>query len=139
MPFDRHLLAEGVTLAAVARAVAPDDRPFVLTGRWAAGSTIAGSAPMRDLAPGEDPFAALDDLPTSRTTATFGGGWVGLLGFALGARVEDLPPSPPARGATSPEHRLAFYDHVVRLDADGRCWLETLARKSSTPRCSTAL
>ncbi|UUY01882.1 bifunctional anthranilate synthase component I family protein/aminotransferase class IV [Svornostia abyssi] len=126
MPFDRHLLAEGVTLAAVARAVAPDDRPFVLTGRWADGSTIAGSAPMRDLAPGEDPFAALDDLPTSRATATFGGGWVGLLGFALGARVEDLPPSPPARGATSPEHRLAFYDHVVRLDADGRCWLESL-------------
>lgn len=126
MSIDRHLLAEGVTLAAVARAVARDDRPFVLTGRWADGSTIAGAAPMRDLAPDEDPFAALDDLPAARTAAAFGGGWVGLLGFALGGRVEDLPPSPPVRGATSPAHRLAFYDHVLRLDREGRCWLESL-------------
>lgn len=126
MSIDRHLLAEGVTLAAVARAVGADDRPFVLTGRWADGSTIAGSAPMRQLLPGEDPFAALDDLPTPRSAAAFGGGWVGLLGFALGERVEQLPASPPARGATSPAHRLAFYDHVLRLDAEGRCWLESL-------------
>lgn len=125
----RQLLAEDVTLTDVARAVAADDRPFVLTGRWAGGATIAGSAPLRVLGDGDDPFAALDDVPAVPVhgDATFGGGWVGLLGFALGELVEDLPPSPPARGATSPPHRLAFYDHVLRLDGDGRCWLESLA------------
>lgn len=124
----RLLLAEGVVLADVARAVAADARPFVLRGRWAGGATIAGSAPLRVLADGEDPFAALDEVPAGVDTgpATFGGGWVGLLGFALGERVEALPPSPPARGATSPPHRLAFYDHVLRLEDDGRCWLESL-------------
>lgn len=121
----RQLLAEGVTLADVARAVAADEHPFVLNGRWAGGATIAGSAPVRVLADGEDPFAALDDVPVGAPDVTFGGGWVGLLGFELGRLVEELPPSPPARGATSPPHRLAFYDHVLRLD-DGRCWLESL-------------
>lgn len=122
----RQLLAEGVALADVARAVAPDAHPFVLTGRWAGGGTIAGSAPVRVLADDEDPFAALDDVPASAPDVTFGGGWVGLLGFELSRLVEELPPSPPARGAISPPHRLAFYDHVLRLDGDGRCWLESL-------------
>ena len=124
----RQLIAEDVALADVARAVAADARPFVLRGRWAGGGAIAGSAPVRTLAAGEDPFAALDDLPGPPDDGhvTFGGGWIGLLGFELGRLVEKLPPSPPARGATSPPHRLAFYDHVLRLDDDGRCWLESL-------------
>lgn len=120
------LLAENVTLADVARAVGADPRPFVLAGRWADGSVIAGSAPLRDLGADEDPFAALDDLPAPATEGAFGGGWIGLLGFELGGLVEDLPAFAPARGATAPPHRLGFYDHVVRLDEQGRCWLEAL-------------
>ncbi len=126
MPATRQLLAEDITLPALARAVGGDHRPFVLSGRWADGVAIAGSAPIRELGDDEDPFAALDDLPAPDGDVVFGGGWVGLLGFALGARLEDLPPSPPVRGATSPAHRLASYDHVLVLDADGRCWLESL-------------
>ncbi|MBJ7330490.1 MAG: chorismate-binding protein [Solirubrobacteraceae bacterium] len=118
-----HLLAEDATLAGVARAVAPDARPFVLTGRWGGGGVFAGSAPLREA---DDPFAALDDVPAPIGDAVFGGGWVGHLGFALGSRIERLPASPPARGATLPAHGMAFYDHVLRLDDDGRCWLESL-------------
>lgn len=120
------LLAENVTLSDVARAVGADPRPFVLAGRWADGSVIAGSSPLRELPEDEDPFKALDDLPTPPGHGGFGGGWVGLLGFELSARVEDLPAFAPPRGATAPPHRLAFYDHVLRLDAQGRCWLESL-------------
>lgn len=133
MPSDPQLLAEGITLGDVARAVGADRRPFVLTGRWAGGTVIAGSAPVRVLDESDDAFAALDDLPAAAGDSVFGGGWVGLLGFDLGAQVERLPPSPPARGATSPAHRLALYDHVLRLDADGRCWLESLGLPGRDP------
>lgn len=127
------LLAENVTLADVARAVGADARPFVLAGRWADGSVIAGSAPLRDLREDEDPFAALDDLPAPAAEGAFGGGWIGLLGFELGGLVEDLPAFAPARGATAPPHRLGFYDHILRLDAQGRCWLESLGLPGREP------
>jgi para-aminobenzoate synthetase/4-amino-4-deoxychorismate lyase len=57
-----------------------------------------------------------------------GGGWVGALGFGLGALVERVPPSPPpavvrAAGADAP---LAFYDHLLRQDPEGRWWFEAL-------------
>jgi para-aminobenzoate synthetase / 4-amino-4-deoxychorismate lyase len=127
-----ELLAEGAGLAQVARALRDDRRPFVLAGRWLGDEqdVIAGSEPVRVLRAGEDPFAALDDVPAvpgaDDGRVAFGGGWVGLLGAALADRVERLPPSPPPRGAVSPPHRLAYYDHVVRLTRGGRCVLEAL-------------
>ncbi len=53
-----------------------------------------------------------------------GGGWVGWLGYGLGARVEALPPSPPAPHPR-PAFSLAFYDHVVLFDG-ARWWFEGL-------------
>jgi para-aminobenzoate synthetase/4-amino-4-deoxychorismate lyase len=134
----RELLAERAELADVARAVRDERRPFVLRGRWAGGGAIAGGCPVRELAPGEDPFGALDDLPALTApppSGAVGGGWFGLLGFGLARDVETLPPSPPARGAVAPLHALAFYDHVLRLDPLGRCWFEAL----STPATHDAL
>jgi para-aminobenzoate synthetase/4-amino-4-deoxychorismate lyase len=55
-----------------------------------------------------------------------GGGWFGWLGYGLGARVEDLPER-PSRPHPLPDAHLAFYDHVLRMDAEGRWFFESLA------------
>ncbi len=57
--------------------------------------------------------------------AEVGGGWFGWLGYGLGARIERLPPPPP-RPVALPAAHLAFYDHVLRQDAEGSWWFESL-------------
>src|SRR4051812_48043029 len=123
--------------AQAALALRGDAHSFVLSGSWAGGSTIVGSEPLRVARAGDDPFALLDDLPAVDGTGpegTIGGGWFGYLGFALGHLVERLPPSPPDRDALPP-FALAYYDHVLRRDAEGRWWFEAL----ETPGRAAAL
>ncbi|HYV14826.1 MAG TPA: bifunctional anthranilate synthase component I family protein/class IV aminotransferase [Conexibacter sp.] len=113
-------------------ALAGEPWPFALTGSWAGGGAILGAGPLRLAGPDEDPFALLDDLPAvanageAAAEGAVGGGWFGWLGYALGARVEQLVPSPP-RPAPLPPFQLAYYDHVLHLDAAGRWWFEALA------------
>jgi para-aminobenzoate synthetase/4-amino-4-deoxychorismate lyase len=102
-----------------------DERPFALVGRWAGGGAIVGSQPVRVAAPGADPFALLGELPELEGDGV-GGGWFGHLGYSLGAPGERLPPGPP-RPLPLPPFDLAFYDHVLRLDASGQWWFEALA------------
>ena len=106
-----------------------EERPFALIGDWLGGLTVLGSAPVRVLRPGEDPFVALDEQPalpagSGAGDVRVGGGWVGWLGYGLGARVEQLPPSPPAP-IPRPDFSLAFYDHVLVHDGS-RWWFEAL-------------
>ena len=54
-----------------------------------------------------------------------GGGWFGFLGYGLGATLESVPPGPP-RPVPLPRFALAFYDHLLRRDAEGRWWFEAL-------------
>jgi para-aminobenzoate synthetase/4-amino-4-deoxychorismate lyase len=126
-------LSSGSSPTAALRALASDPWPFALTGRWAGGSAIVGSSPLRLATPDEDPFALLDAQPqvdldgdTDVPADAVGGGWFGWLGYGLGARVERLP-SPPPRPAPLPPFQLAYYDHVLRRDANGRWWFEALA------------
>ena len=100
-----------------------DERPFALTGAWAGGGALVGSDPVRVAGPGEDPFALLE-LDAVEGPGVHGG-WVGWLGYRLGARVERLDPAPP-RPHPLPDFQLAFYDHLLRLDAEGRWWFECL-------------
>ena len=60
-----------------------------------------------------------------RTSGAVGGGWFGYLGYNLGARLERVPPPPP-RHVKLPDFALAFYDHLLHLDAHGRWWFEAL-------------
>ena len=78
-------------------------------------------------APDDDPFATFDRQPALGEVPEgfVGGGWFGVLGYDLGRRLERLDPAPPEREALGGP-TLAFYDHLLRLDADGRWWFEAL-------------
>src|SRR6185436_8623165 len=102
-----------------------DVRPFALCGAWAGGGAVAGSEPVRVAREDEDPFALLDELPSIDGAEGFGGGWVGYLGYGLGRRIEDVS-APPPRPVALPAFALAYYDHVVRCDPEGRWWFEAL-------------
>jgi para-aminobenzoate synthetase / 4-amino-4-deoxychorismate lyase len=104
-----------------------DRRPVALVGEWLGGLAVLSSEPVRVATPGsgEDPFALLDAQPlVAPGEAAVGGGWIGWLGYGLGARIERLPPSPPAP-VVRPAFSLAFYDHVVVYDGE-RWWFEGL-------------
>ncbi len=114
----------GASPGEVLASVAEDGHGFALTGRWAGSAAIVGSDPLLLLPPGEDPFDHL--VYTGGTPGgAVGGGWFGMLGYQLGARVEALPPSPPRPVPLDPAW-LGLYDHVLRLDHQGRWWFEAL-------------
>jgi para-aminobenzoate synthetase/4-amino-4-deoxychorismate lyase len=105
-----------------------DVRPFALTGAWAGGGALVGSEPLVVAEPDDDPFALLDAQPVvegADAADAVGGGWFGYLGYGLGARLEPVPPPPP-RPAPLPDFVLAWYDHLLRLDREGRWWFEAL-------------
>jgi para-aminobenzoate synthetase/4-amino-4-deoxychorismate lyase len=108
-----------------------DVRPFTLTGAWAGGGALVGSEPLVVADPSDDPFALLDAQPEVEAAGepgAVGGGWFGYLGYGLGALLEPVPPPPP-RPAPLPDFALGFYDHLLRLDPEGRWWFEALWTK----------
>jgi para-aminobenzoate synthetase/4-amino-4-deoxychorismate lyase len=119
--------AEGALL------VRDDSRPFALAGDWGGGGALVGSEPLAVASDDDDPFALLDRQPEvdgdgqlgADPPEAVGGGWFGYFGYSLGATLEDVPPAPP-RPVPLPRFALAFYDHLLRLDASGRWWFEAL-------------
>jgi para-aminobenzoate synthetase/4-amino-4-deoxychorismate lyase len=120
-------LAGSVSAAEAALLVRGDERPFALSGDWAGGAALVGSEPVTVARAEEDPFAVLDRQPQTGGDgdAVVGAGWFGFLGYALGARLERVPIG-PRRPAPLPDFSLAFYDHLLRLDASGQWWFEAL-------------
>ena len=128
----RRPIASPLNVVEALRSCRDDVAPFCLSGAWAGGGALIGSEPVRlaDESTGDDPFALIASLPSlpSRSAGddhVVGGGWFGYLGYGLGRSIERLPPSPP-RPAPLPTWSLAFYDHLLHLDADGRWWFEAL-------------
>ena len=135
---EADLWSEPLTPAAaepgdVLASLAEDGHAFALTGRWAGSAAIVGSAPLHVLPPGEDPFAHLT-FTGGTPGGAVGGGWFGVLGYQLGAHIEALPPAPP-RPIPLDQSWMGLYDHVLRLDRQGRWWFEALV----TPDRATAL
>ncbi len=124
----REPLDADVAPARAAPILRGDERPFALLGAWAGGGAILGSKPVRAAAPEEDLFALLDDVPevAPGSAAAVGGGWFGFLGFEARHRVERGHPPPPRPVPLGADGALAYYDHVLRMDADGRWWFEAL-------------
>jgi anthranilate/para-aminobenzoate synthase component I len=146
----RQPLDADISPARAALILRGEDRPFALIGAWAGGGAILGSEPMRVAGPEEDLFAVLDDLPEVEpygaqgsagrggmsAAGAVGGGWFGFLGFEARHRVERGHPPPP-RPVPLADGALAFYDHVLRMDAERRWWFEALvtpARKAAIAR-----
>lgn len=128
--FLREPLACSLTPAEVLLALSRQAMPFALTGQWAGGGAIVGSEPLAVAAPGDDPFALLDDLPFVQAAGeapagAVGGGWFGWLGYRLARLVERVPEG-PFRPVPMPEFHLAYYDNVLRRDVSGRWWFEAL-------------
>ncbi len=132
-----------VSAAEACLLVRGDARPFALVGAWAGGGALVGSEPVAVGKRSEDPFDLLDRQPELDATpcpsgGAVGGGWFGYLGYGLGARLEPVPPSPP-RPVPLPAFALAFYDHLVRLDAGGRWWFEALWSDEREPALQSRL
>ena len=103
---------------------AATSHPFALTGAWAGGGALIGSEPVRVAGPGEDPFALLDlDAVRGPGRARRLGGVAGLPARSAGGAAG---PRAAAARRRCPDFELAFYDHLLRLDADGRWWFECL-------------
>jgi len=112
------------------------DRLVALLGAWHHGEALIAFDPVEVL--DGDPFDGIDLDPLPSDVAGFGGGWIGAWGYQLGRLVEQLPPA-PHRPDTQPDHRLAFYDHVLRL-TDGTWWFESLSHDPARDeRVMTAL
>jgi para-aminobenzoate synthetase/4-amino-4-deoxychorismate lyase len=121
-------LEGSIEAAGLALLLRGDSHPVALAGAWAGGGGLAASEPIAVAAPDEDPFKLLDRMPEldgASGADAVGGGWFGYLGYRLGGRVERVPPS-ARRPERLPDFALAFYDHVLRVDAGGRLWFEAL-------------
>jgi para-aminobenzoate synthetase/4-amino-4-deoxychorismate lyase len=118
--------------AAVLAALESEPLPFALVGAWSGGGAIIGSDPVRVADACEDPFALFDELPevdgAVGAAGAVGGGWFGWLGYRLATHVENVP-LVAERPVELPDFHLAYYDNVLRLDADGVWWFEALVTR----------
>ncbi len=96
------------------------DRLVALIGSWHHGEALIACEPARLLEDWDD-----IDLPR-RGGAGFGGGWIGAWGYRLARHVEDLPEG-PHRPLPQPDHRVGFYDLVLRR-VRGVWWLESVGQ-----------
>jgi anthranilate/para-aminobenzoate synthase component I/branched-subunit amino acid aminotransferase/4-amino-4-deoxychorismate lyase len=118
--------------------LAGEERPFALVGEWLGGVAVLGSDPVRIARADEDPFAVVGSQPELEDgDALVGGGWVGWLGYGLGAVIEELPPAPPAP-VPRPPFSLAYYDNVLVHDGK-RWWFEALWSDERDPELRARL
>ena len=122
----RHPLAWALTPADVLRLVRTDTHPVALCGAWAGGGDVIAAEPVAvRAAPGplaEVLDSELGDLSEVGDDLTFGGGWIGYLGYSAGG--ETLPPTGPR---ALPAWWFGFYDHVLHRDrATGQWYFEAL-------------
>ncbi|NYI89411.1 para-aminobenzoate synthetase component 1 [Amycolatopsis endophytica] len=88
-----------------------------LSGDWFGSRAVL--APEVQLRPVSDPFEVPDLQPrVERVDGAVGGGWIGYLSYDLA--------DPSGRRADLPEAVWGWADHVLRLDADGWWWFESL-------------
>jgi para-aminobenzoate synthetase/4-amino-4-deoxychorismate lyase len=115
-----------LTPADVLRLVRNDAHPVALCGAWVGGADVIAAEPVAvRMAPGsldEVLDSDLGDLGVAGQDRTFGGGWMGYLGYSAGG--EALPPTGPR---ALPAWWFGFYDHVLLRDrASGEWYFDAL-------------
>jgi para-aminobenzoate synthetase/4-amino-4-deoxychorismate lyase len=129
----REPLASTVEPLVAARWLRGEPRAVALSGAWAGGGLLMSSHPAAIAGRDEDPLALLGSIASleienadiAGNTIVVGGGWFGWLGFELARRIEPVTPPPP-RPEPMPPFDLAYHDHLIRCDAEGRWWFEAL-------------
>jgi hypothetical protein len=128
------------------RLVRNDAHPVALFGTWAGGTDVVASEPARvrsgpgQLADVFDPHlppvaadASFADASFGND-ASFGGGWIGYLGYSAGG--EALAPAGPRR---LPPWWFGWYDNVlVRERATGEWFSRRCGRPPARPRSTAA-
>ena len=113
------------------RLVRDDAYPAALLGAWAGGSDVICSEPVAVRSSPDLPWDMLGAAWPARTVAgcgcpSFGGGWIGYLGFGLASQVLPVPPA-PGGSRQLPTWWFGYYDHVLRRDrASGQWFFEAL-------------
>lgn len=123
IPLDRAPSPE-----ALLAALADRDRPVMVPF---AGCVIVACDPV-ELVIGADVWAAVD-IPCARRSLgaeAAAGGWIGLLGYDLGATIERLPPPHPDPGGP-PVAALARYETIAIFDPYGGCTLAGVASQAA--------
>ncbi len=105
------------------------DRLVALLGDWHQGAALIAWDPLAVARSAFD--LGTVDLAAGPDPAAFGGGWIGVWGYQLGAELEALPASPP-RPVPQPAHRIGYYDRVLRLVED-EWWFEQLTGLVAPP------
>ncbi|WP_445168899.1 aminodeoxychorismate synthase component I [Mycolicibacterium sp. Dal123E01] len=117
-------VVRAVAGAAARHAMPP---PAALVGDWfGAGAVIAPSVSVQPI----DPVEAFA-VPPGRRDGAVGGGWIGYLSYP-DAAADDAPPR-------IPEAAGGWTDSVLRLDADGCWWHESLSGAALQPWVAAAL
>ncbi|MFT4298390.1 MAG: aminodeoxychorismate synthase component I [Aeromicrobium sp.] len=99
-------------------------RLVALTGAWHHGEALITFDPDAEVAAGADPFEIGAEHPPAPADGTFGGGWIGLWGYRLGRRLEQIG-AEPGRPHLRPDHIVGHYRHVLRR-VRGVWWAESL-------------
>ena len=144
----RRPLGWDLAPADVLRLVRNDAHPVALCGAWDGGADVIAAEPVAvRSAPGrlDDVLDSdLGDLGVAGEDRTFGGGWIGYLGYSAGG--EALPPTGPR---ALPAWWFGYYDHVLRRDRATGEWhfeavwtqerAEALERRFDELNCRAAL
>ena len=144
----RRPLGWDLAPADVLRLVRNDAHPVALCGAWAGGADVIAAEPVAvRSAPGplDDVLDSdLGGLGVAGEDRTFGGGWIGYLGYSAGG--EALPPTGPR---ALPAWWFGYYDHVLRRDRATGEWhfeavwtqerAEALERRFDELNCRAAL
>jgi para-aminobenzoate synthetase/4-amino-4-deoxychorismate lyase len=106
--------------------VRTDAHPVALCGAWAGGGDVIAAEPVAVRAAPDALDEVLegdfDGLGEDGRGRTFGGGWIGYLGYSAGG--EALPPTGPR---ALPTWWFGFYDHVLHRDrTTGEWYFEAL-------------
>jgi para-aminobenzoate synthetase / 4-amino-4-deoxychorismate lyase len=126
-----HPLDWEITSADALSLVRDDAHPAALMGCWAGGSDVICSEPVAVCSSPALPWGMLDapwpdGAPAGRGRPSFGGGWIGYLGFGLAGQVLPIPPA-PGGSRQLPACWFGYYDHVLRRDrASGQWFFEGL-------------